>query len=235
MKDRHIVITGASRGLGLACRQAFELAGASVFAPTREFADLANPGAPGRIAEAVPARWEHVDALINNAAIQGPEGPLEANDEAEWERCLRVNLFAPVMLCRALLPLMRPGSAIVNLSGGGATSPRPNFTAYATAKAGLVRFTETLAAEVAPRGIRVNAVAPGKMNTGMLPPGETGADPARACALITWLISPASAHVSGRLVSAEWDHWDAPEMQQLDGTDIFTLRRITPADRGQAW
>ena len=81
---------------------------------------------------------------------------------------IRVNLLGTVTMCRAVLPGMRERGygKIINLSGGGATGPRPNFSAYAASKAAVVRFTETLAGEV--DGIDVNAIAPGALPTRML-------------------------------------------------------------------
>jgi NAD(P)-dependent dehydrogenase (short-subunit alcohol dehydrogenase family) len=150
----------------------------------------------------------------------------------------------------------RAGS-IINLSGGGATSPRPNFSAYATAKAGLVRFSETLARELAEFHIRVNAVAPGAMNTAMqravldagaaragekeyqlaLEQGrDGGAPPERAAELCLFLASPDAAGISGRLISAVWDDWPAlGGRPELAASDIYTLRRIVPEDRGMQW
>src|SRR5437016_14472488 len=110
-------------------------------------ADLADPDAISRIVAKAGEFDGSIDVLVNNAAIQGPIGPLLDNDPAEWAQTVAVNLTAPVMLCRACIPLMgkRSRSKIINLSGGGATGPRPNFSAYASAKAALVRFSETLA------------------------------------------------------------------------------------------
>ena len=108
--------------------------------------------------------------LINNAAIQGPIGSLQQNDLGAWDQTIRVNLLSPVALCKGLLSRMTnaPDASILNLSGGGATGPRANFSAYASAKAALVRFSETLADEVKSQGITVNCVAPGAMKTAML-------------------------------------------------------------------
>jgi NAD(P)-dependent dehydrogenase (short-subunit alcohol dehydrogenase family) len=131
---------------------------------------------------------------------------------------------------------------IINLSGGGGTGPRPNFSAYATAKAGVVRFTETLAREV--EGIDVNAIAPGALNTRMRDdvldagPERAGAEyePTRArggtsfepaTQLAVYLASAASDGVSGRLIAALWDDWRTLAEQDLDA-DAYTLRRITP-------
>ena len=219
----NIVITGGSRGLGEWCVKMFREQGHEVYAPTREFSDLGIGYSAASLIAAGASEFEYVDALINNAAEQGPIGDLHDNHPAEWERCIRVNLIAPAMLCRALLPLMRPGSCIVNISGGGATSPRPNYSAYASAKAGLVRFTETLAEELRPRGIRCNAVAPGKMATAMT--GFEGDSPRKAAELVAWLASPESAPITGKLISAVHDDWRAEDFWMLD-KDRLTLRRV---------
>ena len=103
------------------------------------------------------AKTEQVNVLINNAAIQGPIASLEQNDLGDWERTIWVNLLSPVALCRGLLSRMANAAdaSILNLSGGGATGPRANFSAYASAKAALVRFSEPLSDEVKSQGITV--------------------------------------------------------------------------------
>ena len=110
-----------------------------------------------------------LETLINNAAIHGPIGSLWKNDWSLWTEVIQVNLLAPVALCHALVPLIKETKgSIINLSGGGATGPRANFSAYATAKAGLVRFSETLAEEVKSYDVRVNCIAPGPIRTDLL-------------------------------------------------------------------
>lgn len=279
MQDFNALITGGSRGLGRAIAREFRGKGANLalVARNREAldalaaelqsvgagdieviaADLSDPEAPAAIVDQLQGKWGRLDALVNNAAVGGPIGRVWENGWREWRETLQVNLLAPVALCRLSIPWMRRGGSIVNLSGGGATGPRPNFSAYATAKAGLVRFTETLAQEVADLGIRVNAISPGIMATEMLEavlragPQQAGEDyqrmtevkrnggqpPERAAALAWYLASPASQGITGRLISAIWDPWPelAKHVDELNESDIYTLRRITPEDRGKQW
>src|SRR5262249_11790898 len=183
LAGKHAIVTGASRGLGLAIAEAFACAGANLLLIGRSVAALTDgrdraldAGAPevhifpadleqNAVPEAilVEARriWPRLDVLVNNAAIVGPIGKLWDNDWDAWQSPIHVNLLAPVALCRLATSWMAQtgGGAIINLSGGGATKARPHFSAYGTAKAALVRFSETLAEEAAPMNIRVNCVA----------------------------------------------------------------------------
>lgn len=192
MTRKFALITGGSRGLGQVLVQRFWLEGYSLGVVSRKEADiqeilsnlpprgdqtaislscdLERPEEVEGLIERVKRSFPKLNVLLNNAAIQGPIGALELNDFADWQRAVQVNLLAPVALCQGLIPglVADGGGAIINLSGGGATGPRANFSAYSTAKAGLVRFSETLAEELKPKGIRVNSIAPGAMKTAML-------------------------------------------------------------------
>ena len=222
--------------------------------------DLAAADAADRVAAAVGRRGR-LDVLVNNAAIQGPIGPLWENDWAAWEEAIRIDLLAPVALCRALVGFLAKArrGKIINISGGGASGPRANFSAYAVAKTGLVRFTETFAEEVRARNIDVNAVAPGPLASDMTErilaagaarsgakeiaaaeqatAGEVPAALDKAAALCVWLASAASDGISGRLLAALWDPWATLDGRaaELAGSDIYTLRRIVPKDRGKRW
>lgn len=280
LAGRSALITGASRGLGAALARAYWAAGANLLLAARSAGslealaaslppragqrvavcavDLTEADAPARLAQAAQDAFPVLNILVNNAAIVGPIGPVWENGWEAWQGTLRVNLLAPVALCRLCAPRMAAGSKIINLSGGGATGPRPGFSAYATAKAGLVRFTETLAAELLERGVDVNAVAPGRLNTAMQAaiieagpeqageheyvqavraPDNEAAAFERAAALGVFLGSGASDGITGRLLSAAWDDWAAlpARLSELRGSDLYTLRRIRPQDRGLAW
>jgi NAD(P)-dependent dehydrogenase (short-subunit alcohol dehydrogenase family) len=270
------IVTGASRGLGREIVKHLATAGFAVAAVARDLdalretcdqsggdatpyaADLAQldqlPSLVKRIGD------DHagtIDVLVNNAAIQGPMGLFDELDFDAWRAVFDANLFAPMRLCQLVLPAMRQRrrGKIINLSGGGATAPRPHVTAYAGSKVAMARLTETLAIEYKPFGIDINAVAPGAMNTNMLQetlaaklPFEHdkavqqqqtgGAPPAMAAELVAWLASPTSNGITGKLISALWDGWRDLPAHKADlekFADLYTLRRIIPKDRGLGW
>lgn len=281
---RNILITGASRGLGLHIAKALWQQGANLFLIARQegalirvqeelaatglpgqkalhyAVDLQRPEAAAEVISSCRHSWEQLHGLVNNAGILGPIGRIWETEWSHWQEVLEVNLHTPVKLCRLALPWMvkSGGGSIINLSGGGGTGPRPRFAPYAVSKSGMIRFSEILAAETEELNIRVNCIAPGALNTEML---ETvlqsgpelagkkeyeaalqqqktgGADPSQASALCVFLISGASRGITGRLLSAAWDNWrELPlHIQELRETDIYTLRRIIPPDRGKEW
>jgi 3-oxoacyl-[acyl-carrier protein] reductase len=271
----NVLVTGGSRGLGAAVAEAFAAAGHAVCTVSRSpLAAGAHPAGPRAFHltadlardDAVPAliatlrqRWDRLDCLVNNAGIQGRPGRAWTLGDEEWRQVFQVNLFAPVALSAACVPWMAAhgGGSIINVSGGGATAPRANFAPYAASKAALVRHTENLAVECRNAGIRVNAIAPGALNTAMLDevlaagPAQVGEkefaaaqeralsggdDPGRATALCLYLASASATGITGRLISAVWDPWeDLHSRADLGPSDIYTLRRIVPKDRGQEW
>jgi NAD(P)-dependent dehydrogenase (short-subunit alcohol dehydrogenase family) len=282
MTTKYAIITGASRGLGKQLALRYWEAGYDLGLVARDVdalsntvaqlpavdgrtcdlfdCDLGDSGAIGDLLTNISDKERKVSTLVNNAAIQGPIGPLEENDLREWRRAIDVNLVGPVAMCRGLVGSMSGASdaTIINLSGGGATGPRANFTAYACAKAALVRFSETLAQEVMSRGITVNCIAPGAMKTSMLAKvldsgvglagarevsiaervfEEGGASLDRVADLALFLSSPKARGITGKLISSVWDKWEVwPEhLDELSNSDLYTLRRIAGRDRGRSW
>ncbi len=266
-----VLITGAGRGIGEAIAHAFARAGANLVLVARtqkEIARVASDVAAReatslpvegdvshrpdveRMVAAAQQKFGRIDVLVNAAGIYGPIGTLAENDMAEWARAIETNLLGTAFSMHAVLPHMiaRRKGVVVNFSGGGAVSPFPRFSAYASSKAAVVRLTETVAEEVKEFGIRVNAIAPGAVNTRLLDQvlvaGEragkqfyakakeqkaNGGTPADTAAELTvFLASPAAAGVTGRLISAVWDDWKSlPERaQELRRSALFTLRRI---------
>jgi NAD(P)-dependent dehydrogenase (short-subunit alcohol dehydrogenase family) len=223
-------------------------------------ADVSDRGAAAGLVATALERFSSLHVLVSNAAIHGPKGLVEDVAWEEWEQAIRVNLLGSVLCCRAVLPHFRAQGhgKIIQLSGGGATAPRPRLSAYAASKAAVVRFAETLAEEVRGTGIDVNSIAPGALNTRLLEDvldagpelvgdshyeraleqrasGGTPLDlPAR---LAVFLASRESDGITGKLISAPWDPWEelSAHADDLASTDVYTLRRIVPADRGLSW
>jgi NAD(P)-dependent dehydrogenase (short-subunit alcohol dehydrogenase family) len=221
-------------------------------------ADVADPRAVASLFDAADARLGGVDGVVHAAAVLGPIGEAASAENDAWWAAVRTNLFGSFLVATEAVRRMRGrGGRIVLFSGGGATGPFPNFSAYAASKAAVVRFAETLAHEVEGERIAVNCVAPGFVATRMqdetLAAGDragpkyaaqvrerlrSGAvSPERAAEAVVFLLADTSAGITGRLLAAPWDAWPAwPEhVEELRDSDLFTLRRIVPADRGLDW
>jgi NAD(P)-dependent dehydrogenase (short-subunit alcohol dehydrogenase family) len=182
------VITGAARGIGLATAKRFLAEGwkvalldintetlDSAFADLAEpdttmaiYCDVSDPAAVAAAFAAVAKRFGRLDALVNNAGIAIFKPILDVTYE-DWSRVLAVNLTGPFLCTQAAAPLMRDsgGGAIVNISSISGLRASTLRTAYGTSKAGLAHLTKQQAAELASLGIRVNAVAPGPVDTAM--------------------------------------------------------------------
>lgn len=281
---RTALITGASRGLGLAISRAYIAAGANAVICARDAAalenarreltacavpeqqviaqpaDIASQDDVNRLVEVCLSRFAKLDILVSNAGVYGPKGRIEDVDWGEWVKAIEINLLGPVLLCRAVLPHFRANhyGKIVQLSGGGATSPLPRLSAYAASKAGIVRFVETLAEETRDDHIDVNAIAPGALNTRMLDEvlkagpdavgqafydrslrqkEQGGTALEHGANLSVYLGSASSDGITGKLLSAVWDPWATLDehLGEIQQSDIYTLRRIVPADRGLGW
>jgi len=163
MNGRIALVTGGSRGIGRAVVERFEELGARVLAPTRAELDLADAAAVETYAAALD---ELVDILVNNAGINPLAGLDELTDD-DLEETLAVNLTAPLRLCRALAPGMaaRGYGRIVNVSSVWTVVGKAGRVPYTVSKTGLNGLTRAMAVELAPRGVLVNAVAPGIVAT----------------------------------------------------------------------
>jgi NAD(P)-dependent dehydrogenase (short-subunit alcohol dehydrogenase family) len=280
---RSAIVTGASRGLGREIASAYLAAGADLFLCARDERKMRQAGEelqrafPERqiiwtsanigsaedasriVAEAVAA-YPRLTILVNNAGVYGPKGMLEEVDWESWAAAVAINLLGSTFLIRSALPHFKSCGygKIIQLSGGGATSPLARISAYAASKAAIVRLVETIAQECKGQGIDANSLAPGALNTAMLDETieagpervgqdfyaqalrqrESGGTPlALGARLAVFLASAASDGITGRLVSAQWDRWeDWPQhREELAASDLYTLRRITGRERGVSW
>ncbi len=158
------LVTGGSRGIGATIAQALIAQGVEVIAPARSELDLTLPESITRFIQANQSR--RIDILVNNAGINiiNELGQIRAED---WQAMLQVNLTAPMELARGFVPGMKAQKwgRIVNLSSVFSTVTKEKRAAYSATKSGLNGLTRTLAVELGPEGILVNAVGPGYVNT----------------------------------------------------------------------
>lgn len=282
LAGRHAIITGSSQGLGKVIAEHFLRQGANVVLCARETGpldqtlnemealatsgqrvlalpcDVSCEDQVAALVEYAVSELGSIHTLVTNAGVYGPLGPTESVDMKDWRRAIEINLYGVLLPCRAVLPYFRENGSgkIIVTSGGGATNPLPNISAYAASKAGVVRLMETLAEEWRPYRVDVNAVAPGPLKTRLMNevleagPEKVGsafyakniqwsqgsAAPPGLCAeLCVYLASGLSDGVTGRLISAQWDPWSNLHSYKDELGDIYTLRRILPEDRGTKW
>jgi NAD(P)-dependent dehydrogenase (short-subunit alcohol dehydrogenase family) len=271
LRDKVALITGGGGGIGGAIAEGLARAGARICIVDFSQADLdrrvstlkqeeaeaigvqADVGSKDdveRVFEKTAETFGEVDVLVNAAGIQGPIGFLAENSIDDWKRTIEINLLGTYLCMRRALPSMvkNKSGKIINFSGGGATSPRVRFSAYAASKTAVVRLTEIAAEEYKAVGIDVNAIAPGAVNTGMLEAllkagrdaagaehdealdrkEKGGTPPETAANLVLFLASDASNGITGKLISAPWDPWQEKAFQERLKTnkDLATLRRI---------
>lgn len=278
------IITGANQGLGLEIARKYASSGAHLMLCARNVnllevatyevsklaeygqkivcyvADVSNESNVNELVAATIAQLGGCHILVNNAGVYGPKGEIESIEWVDWIRAIEINIFGSILMSRAVLPhfKMQQYGKIIQLSGGGATSPMPRLSAYAVSKAAIVRYAETLAEEVRGSGIDVNSIAPGALNTRMLEeilaagPDKVGKDfyersmrqketggagLVKGADLALFLASPESDGITAKLISAVWDSWrEWPNhLDQLSKSDAYTLRRISGRDRGMEW
>lgn len=206
LQERVILVTGAGAGIGRALAKACGGLGATVILLGRTvrhlesvYDEMCADGAPtpaifpldlerasgadfDRLTAAIEEQWGRLDGLVHNAGILGARTPIEHHDVGQWQRVLHVNLTAPFILCRCLLPLLlkSPDASVIFTSSGVGRRGKAYWGAYAVSKFGVEGLNQVLADELAGKpGIRVNAVNPGATRTAMRAEAYPAEDPAR--------------------------------------------------------
>ncbi|WP_322802347.1 SDR family NAD(P)-dependent oxidoreductase [Thermoflexus sp.] len=232
------LITGASRGIGRAIAQAYVQEGADVVlcardaealvAAAREIerlregaqviarpCDVTRPDQVAALMAVLGERFGRLDVLVNNAAILGPRLPIAEYPLEAWREVLEVNVTGMFLVTQAALPLLRrsSGGSIINLSSGVGRRGRARWGAYAVSKGAVEIFTQVLAEELAPEGIRVNAVNPGPTRTRMRAQAYPEEDPLSLPApeeitsLFVYLASDESRGITGQSLDARSFRW----------------------------
>jgi NAD(P)-dependent dehydrogenase (short-subunit alcohol dehydrogenase family) len=230
------IVTGASRGIGQSIAEHFAQVGAKVVLASRKQEALdevaasikANGGEALAIAahtgkketlaalvEKTVATWGKVDILVNNAATNPHFGPLFDAEDSMWQKTIEVNIMGNVWLCQQVVPIMRDngGGSIINVASIAGISPGQMQGIYSMTKAAVISLTQTMAMELGNDGIRVNAIAPGLIQTRFAralwenetlakqvneqtPLGRIG-QPEEIAAIALWLASDLSSFATG--------------------------------------
>lgn len=233
---RVALVTGASRGIGAGIARKLAADGfavvvnyrsnttaaAAVVADIRDAGgeaeaiagDIGNEAAAIGLVAAAHARWGRLDVVVNNAGVIA-WGPAALADRATMEGLFATNLWGPIVVAREALQVLPRGGRIINISSVAATRAFPMCSLYAATKGGIEAFTRVLAAEVGARGVTVNAVAAGFIETdmtagtppeqraiavAMTPMGRTG-QPEDIAGAVAWLAGPDTAWVTGQVVT----------------------------------
>ena len=238
LRDRVAIITGAARGIGYAVAERVLRSGGSVSLWDRDAQRLNEVSATlaliGEVStmtleltvdDAVQAavqetlsRFGRIDVLINNAGVTGGNGPTWALDPEIFRQVVEVNLIAPFLLCRAVVPVMmaRGYGRIVNVASIAGKEGNPNASHYSASKAGLIGLTKSLAKELAMKNILVNCVTPAAAKTEIFDqmkqehidymlskiPMNRFAKPEEIAALVCWLASEDCSFSTGAIFDA---------------------------------
>ncbi len=240
LQNKKAVITGGSKGIGRAVAKAYATLGASVVICGRNegdlidakqeisslgeidyvVADISNPDDVERFAAILHNKWDKLDLLVNNASILGPRLTIKEYPEPMWLDVINVNINGQFFVTKALLPLMMnppEGASIINLTSSVGRVGRALWGAYSVSKFGMEGFTQVLAEELKPYGIRVNAVNPGATRTAMRAQAYPDEDPMTLPApddivpVFVYLASDESAGVTGQSLNAR--DWFQPPLK----------------------
>jgi NAD(P)-dependent dehydrogenase (short-subunit alcohol dehydrogenase family) len=253
------IVTGASSGIGFGCAVKLAEMGMAVLGTGRDAKklaelqqavndpdrlatlaiDLTQDEAPQRIVDLAVSRWGHIDFLINNAGVGSPK-PLHETDDQSLDYFLGLMLRAPFRLARDVLPHMKAGSAIINITSTFAVVGGMRGGAYSAAKGGLTALTTHIACQYGPQGIRCNAVAPGvtmtpmvenrlqderfrKINIEMTPYPRLGTVDDIA-STVAFLCSPGGSFINGQTIVVDGGWSSTKYLSDLALTSVWTPR-----------
>ena len=265
---KSIVIAGASSGIGAALAQALAADGHHLYICSRRTellaevakghtstfylgCDVGKEAEVQKFYDLIRERTSSIDALIYCVGVLGPIGLFDEIDSEQWFEAVRSNLFGAYIMAKHVVPLMNPAKwpRILMMSGGGAFDPMPRVSAYGVSKAAIIRLVETLAVELKPRNIAVNAIAPGFVATdihratlaaGPRRGGEHYQTTVRLLAeeegdiqmpvnCVRYMISEVSAKLTGKTISARHDPWGEAEfdncIDEIMASSLYSTQR----------
>jgi len=273
LNSKRIIITGGSLGIGFEIAKTCVSQGAEVVIVSRnqgnleeslnkikaiseknQFAyslDVGDLNAVKAFAAWIEREGLEINGLVNCAGIYGPIGRTPNVDMEDFTHAIRTNFLGTVYMCSIFGPILvsSTNKKIVNFSGGGAASPFPNYSAYATSKVAIVRFTENLSCELGQEAFDINCIAPGfvitRLHQETIDAGPDmaglaffdntkkqirggGVPPEKAADLTIFLLSEDADGITGKFLSASWDPWQEKTFQERlrEDSDLATLRRI---------
>jgi len=231
VKEKTAFITGGTAGLGLATATRLVTAGAhvAIIGRREEGADIASEiGAIfiqadltreeelTQALEQAERRLGKIDILFNNAGVENTGPTIEEADGTEFQRLFEINLKAPYNVLHYGAKYLNDGASIINTASAAGLLQMPGYSQYSALKAALISLTKTAALELAPRSIRVNAIAPGSIWSEMLPtdhpevgivkvlcPMERVGNPEEVAALVHFLASEDSRYISGAIINID--------------------------------
>jgi 3-oxoacyl-[acyl-carrier protein] reductase len=272
LEGKVAIVTGAGRGLGRAIAMALASEGASLVLMSRTLpeleitakqtnlpegklliisGDVGKYGDIKKMTKTALSKFGRIDVLVNNAGTLGPVSPASKVKIKDWKKCIQTNVIGTFLCARAVLPIFvrNKHGKIINITGAGDTALE-NFSAYTTSKSAIIRFTETLAAEVKRHGVCVNAVAPGGISTKMTEEIFNAGDIAGKseherterilaskgvplelpASLVVFLASEESHGLTGKIISAVHDDWKefGAAADRLNDSDLYTMKRVYP-------
>lgn len=273
LEGKKVVVVGGTIGIGRAISIACLEQGAQILVGSRQQSaageleqslanqlrmrfdwhnlDVSNQASVQNFGNYAYKNFRPIDALVFSAGVYGPIGNTLDLDVSEIQNTFAVNFFGFISVLKTFNELLNPArrGKIIALAGGGAASPFPLYSSYATSKAALVRLCENLAIELRTRNVDINCIAPGFVATRLheqtlsAGPQVAGADfyaktksemdkggvPPEVCAsLVTMLISAEGDGISGKFLAAPWDKWQDAEFRARlrEEKDFATLRRV---------
>lgn len=273
LESKTIIVTGGATGIGLAISKKIAIEGGTVIICSRDesnlikavhelksisnrnhyyfITDVSNLEDITILKKWVERKFTSIHGLVNCAGIYGPIGKSTSVNMKEFLKTIEINLMGTIYMCSEFSSLFdnNKRKKIINISGGGAAASFPNYSAYATSKVAMVRFTENLAIELADDNFDINCVGPGFVATRIhdktleVGPEKAGNNfyestikqlengsvpPEKAADLTAFLLSDESDGITGKFISAAWDPWQENSFrEQLRNNKNFaTLRRI---------